>query len=309
MIYYIGADFGNGYTKVYNNDFEEKYFSGAKRDVISHDDSFIMNGTSYSMNEEMEFEEDKLASDRMYICSLYGMAKYLEAIKADASDVHKFRIGVGMPIEKFNKDTKAEYEKYYERCVTERCCVNGREYKIRIDFCICMAQGMAMFAGNKNVYVSDKRYTTLNFIDIGSGTIDIVTIKLKSGNIAGVKKESIEFGASRCIRDIQDSLASIGIRLAVDEIENAIEVDDIFIKDSDKVMGIIRNKVGEFASEVLSGIKNRNIEIKFPCVMGGAGSDMINDLISDEVNIIENQGQYCNARGYFHSIRKVVKKP
>lgn len=316
MIAYIGIDDGNFDTKSKNTTNPNGYTTHNElppmvKEYLKYD------GRYYVPNEDrFNYMEDKTASDRGLILSLFGIAKELIA-RADKSDsqiqeyitsVDRIVLGAGLPPLHWKKheEKKQYYYKYMKDGITFE--YKGFLFSFKLSFCEIYPQDYAAIITNaKDKWISEN--SVVYGCDIGGGTLDIV--KVVNGKPIMTQCMTENLGIIWMYKSIVSKVKlEHDVSVKTSDIENVLNGKRTLL--SDQVKTSIMREVQMWVDEKIIGTivqSGINLDTEVAVFIGG-GSLLLKPYITKNktikhIHFLSDQNAvHANAIGY----EKLVKQ-
>ena len=269
----IGVDHGNKQIKtVHCNPF----VSGLKQSVTRPFGQNVLRyqNTYYTLStERIPYRKDKTEDDRFFILTLFALAGEIEARGAYSSEVQRIQLAVGLPPAHFGVQAK-RFTVYFEGRGAISFQFHGKAYAIFIESATCFPQSFSAAAATIKGLASIPKVLV---VDIGGFTADYVCLRNGVPDMAAC--DSMESGVILLYNRIRTRAnAELDILLEENEIDHILRGED---KDATpKIVALIEQESQEFINDLLSGLRERMIELKSgKVVFLGGGAKLLLSLI------------------------------
>ena len=299
-------DYGRYLAKIRSGNTEEMMKVGVKKSLKKkNENDMYYNGAYYSISESCG-NIDPLSNDRMFISTLYAIAK----MAAGARKTGKVEVLVTLVvtiIQDLFSSQRKQYADYYARLKKMTTVTIGDvEVTIKMDDFIALPQGYIAFKPIKKL----KKYADHNKLAViyfGSTTTEITRLeKDDSGDLQVAFKRSIDKGYDELVDQCTSSLkienpsgkytandisAIIKSRKADTDIEKSVSYD-----------------VGDYIYEMLERFNKCGIDTDMPVVIGGGPTLSMEEYWREELNVIDCLGIYGNVDGMHFTVKAMKKE-
>ena len=304
----IGVDHGNGNIKtestVFPCGFVKQSVKPAKvfsKDIIRYRGNyFILTDTKFP------YKTDKTKDEDYFILTLFAIAKEAEIknLNLYGKDVI---LSVGLPPAHLEKSAD-RFRQYFERYASEGINFeyNGKNFSFYLKKLYVNPQNYAAVV----FYEQDtlKKYKTVYCIDIGDGTVDLITIK--SGVPDKQTIVSREIGIS-VMRDklINDVVNDFEYTLDNDIIDQVLLGEETVLPDS--VINRIKYETKEWSENIVNQLHPKVPDFRInPTIFSGGGAKLLKPFFekSELFGMTRYIEDICaNAKGY-SMIAKIQEK-
>ena len=291
----IAIDHGNRLCKGVHF---EPFVSGlAESDVQPYGkDVLKYRGKYYQLTDQrIPYHRDKTEDDRFFLLTLFGIAKEIEAQNAYYPGIIHVQLAVGLPPAHYG----AQYVSF-TRYFTGRGIVSftykKKPYSISIDDAACFPQSYAAAATIMQSLVSEPLALIL---DIGGMTADYLRVKRGEGDLSIC--DSLENGVIMLYNKIISK-----VRAEQDLLLSEDVIDAILLEQPGHSLGgvapLVRNLAQEFVNDLLSAMRERQLELRAgPVIFVGGGSILLKKEIERTGKVahpIFIEDICANAKGY-----------
>ncbi len=289
----IGVDQGNGNIKTRHCVFPCGYVKQeTKPSEIFAKHVIEYEGNFYSLvPSRLPYEIDKTKNENCKILTLFGTAMEIverEKIKKPDFDFHRDFKGfigkdiywaLGLPASHLEK-LKEPHLKYFleEARYGINFKYNGKSLSFHVKDIFIFPQGYAAIMIYKPELI--KKYSTVHCIDIGDGTVDLIT--LKNGIPDKSTMASRELGMSRLREQIIDAIINdYSMTLDGSTIEDILTPGREVLAP-DEVAARVRQEVGLWARRIVDQLHTKVPDFRFaPTVFCGGGSELLAPFLEE----------------------------
>ena len=291
----IAIDNGNRLVKGIH---VEPFISGLTESEVQPfgKDVLKYRGKYYQLSDQrIPYHRDKSEDPRFFVLTLFGIAKEIEALGAYTSDFTHIQLAVGLPPAHYG----AQYESF-TRFFTGRGAISftyqDKPYAICIDDVACFPQSYAA-AGTIRPALTSIPMALIR--DIGGMTADYWRIKTGEGDLPVC--DSMENGVIMLYKKI-----IARVRAEQDLLLSEEAIDAILLERPshglDSVAPLVRQMAKEFVADLLSAMRERQLELRaWPVVFAGGGSILLRKQIEASGKVARPlfvDDIRANARGY-----------
>lgn len=291
----IAADHGNKQMKLVRS---EPFISGlTESEVRPFGANVLKYGDKYYQisDQRIPYRRDKTEDDRFFILTLFGIANEIEATGAYAPCIMRVQLAVGLPPAHYG----SQYQKfigYFSRCGVISFSYRDKPYSILIDDVACYPQSYAAAASFLNSLVT---VPLALVVDIGGYTMDFIRIKKGEGDLAAC--DSLENGVIMLYNKITSK-----VRAAHDILLSELEIDAILsgqtVRGLDEVVPVVERCAREFVSDLLSALRERQLELRAgPVIFVGGGAILLKRYIEESGKVAHPlfvEDIRANVKGY-----------
>ena len=265
------------------------------RDILKY------GGSYYTLSaQRIPYQKDKTTDERFFILSLFAIAEEIEAQGAYTSGLMPIDLAIGLPPAHFGAQNKA-FVRYFKRKEPIYFSYRDKLYSILIRNVQCYPQAFAAAAMMLGELATVPRALIL---DAGGFTADYLL--LKNGRADLSTCDSLENGVILLYNRIR-SKASSDLDILLEE----SEIDRILCgEDQDaapEVIALAEREAQEFINDLLSGLRERMLELKSGKVIFlGGGATLLRRQIEASGKIgqaIFVEDINANAKGYEYLYR------
>lgn len=302
MNHIVAVDHGNKSIKTSCN---YKYATGytiSVNEPILKQDLLVYQGEYYSMSSErFPIMERKTEDERCFILTLPAIANAFSG-HADTKEPIDIILGVGLDISNYGK-YKKDFKEYFIRNNIE-FIFNESYFKINISDVFVFPQGYSGYITRFSEY---RTLPICNIVDIGSHTIDLLTVENGLLNIKSCV--CLKEGISKLFNEISQESQKIGFKIMDSQIENIILNRRVEFID-DEIINLVLAKVQAYTSDLLNRIYEYGFELKNPTVFHGGGALLLKDYIKNagRVKHAEFLNEFSNADGYLLLTQQALMK-
>ena len=296
----IAIDHGNKQIKTAHT---QPFTSGLiQSDTPGFGTDFLMyQGKYYTLTDQrIPYRRDKTEDERFFVLTLFAIAREVEAMGQYSSNLMRIQLAVGLPPAHFGMQTK-RFTGYFDGRGAITFQFRGKPYAVFIERIACFPQSFsAAVATVKNLTAIPKAVV----VDIGGFTADYVCLRNGVPDMAAC--DSMEYGVILLYNRIRARVnAELDILLDEDEIDRVLrgEGKDIALK----VKEVIEWEAQEFVNDLLSGLRERMIELKSgKLIFLGGGAMLLRRQIEasgkiGQATFVEDIN--ANAKGYEYLYR------
>ena len=266
------------------------------RDVLKY------GGSYYTLSaQRIPYQKDKTTDERFFILSLFAIAEEIEAQGAYTSGLMPIDLAIGLPPAHFGAQNKA-FVRYFKRKEPIYFSYRDKLYSILIRNVQCYPQAFAAAAMMLGELATVPRALIL---DVGGFTADYLL--LKNGRADLSTCDSLENGVILLYNRIR-SKASSDLDILLEE----TDVDAILLQGQgssygEEVAALVEYQAQEFVNDLLSGLRERMLELKSGRVIFlGGGANLLRRQIEasgkvGQATFVEDIN--ANAKGYAYLYR------
>ena len=265
------------------------------RDVLKY------GGSYYTLSaQRIPYQKDKTTDERFFILSLFAIAEEIEAQGAYTSGLMPIDLAIGLPPAHFGAQNKA-FVRYFKRKEPIYFSYRDKLYSILIRNVQCYPQAFAAAAMMLGELATVPRALIL---DVGGFTADYLL--LKNGRADLSTCYSLENGVILLYNRIRSKASSdLDILLEESEIDRILRGED---QDAaPEVIALAEREAQEFINDLLSGLRERMLELKSGKVIFlGGGATLLRRQIEASGKIgqaIFVEDINANAKGYEYLYR------
>ena len=265
------------------------------RDVLKY------GGSYYTLSaQRIPYQKDKTTDERFFILSLFAIAEEIEAQGAYTSGLMPIDLAIGLPPAHFGAQNKA-FVRYFKRKEPIYFSYRDKLYSILICNVQCYPQAFAAAAMILGELATVPRALIL---DVGGFTADYLL--LKNGRADLSTCDSLENGVILLYNRIRSKASSdLDILLEESEIDRILRGED---QDAvPEVIALAEREAQEFINDLLSGLRERMLELKSGKVIFlGGGATLLRRQIEASGKIgqaIFVEDINANAKGYEYLYR------
>jgi len=319
----IGADQGNGNIKTRNCVFPCGFVKQETRPSELFSKHVIeYKGSFYSLvPSRFPYEIDKTKNENCLILTLFGTAmEIVEREKKQKPDFDFNRdfkgfVGkdiywaLGLPASHLEK-MKEPHLKYFEEAARFgiNFKYNGKTFSFHVKDIFVFPQAYSAVMIYKPELI--KKYSTVHCIDIGDGTVDLIT--LKNGIPDKSTMASRELGMSRLREQIIDAVINdYSMTLDGSTIEDILTPGKDVVAP-DEIISRVRQEVGQWARKIVDQLHTKVPDFRFaPTVFCGGGAKLLAPFLLETkmfgmTEFIDDI--HANAVGYEEIARLYVKE-
>lgn len=303
----FGIDVGFGDVKVVGKGVQFKFPTAVcyANNGVEEDDEFFKRQKVYEFEGQKYLLGEEALINSFATRSLDFLIRYapLFVFKAfEIAKVDKGKVGVGLPLAFYKKDTKETFLKRFNNAV-----INGSKLDVNVKV---YPQGVGCYfdyvVNEKGDVVDDRANQTGFVLDIGFNTVDIVYFD-KGQPIRNHSGMFERFGISRVTTKLGDYIRSeLGINLTEQETK------DVFLKGYIKIYGdkrdlseVIRRYTEEYAYELIGIIRSKwenLLKRSDVFVIAGGGAYYLKGRMPSEYGkmvYFPDNPEFSNARGFY----------
>lgn len=271
----IAMDHGNKLIKLVRN---EPFISGlSESEVRPFGVNVLKYGDKYYQisDQRIPYRRDKSEDDRFFVLTLFGIANEIEVAGAYTPGIMRIQLAVGLPPAHYG----SQYQKfigYFSRRGVVSFSYQDKPYSILIDDVACYPQSYAAAASFLSSLVT---VPLALVVDIGGYTMDFIRINKGEGDLAAC--DSLENGVIMLYNKIMSK-----VRAAHDILLSEPEIDAILsgqtIRGLDGVAPVVERCAREFVSDLLSALRERQLELRAgPVIFVGGGAILLKRYIEE----------------------------
>ena len=258
--------------------------------VLQYRDKF------YQIAEQrIPYRRDKTEDDRFFVLTLFAIAQEIEAQDCYQQGVMRVQLAVGLPPAHYGTQNQI-FTRYFQNRGTVTFSYRGKPYGIFIDDVACYPQS---YAAAVTILPTLSAIPRAMVLDIGGYTADYLQIRNGAGDLSVC--DSLENGVILLYNRIISK-----VRSEQDILLSEQEIDACLLNRQMKLPGncaaAIERIAQEFVSDLLSGLRERQLELKsVPVVFVGGGSILLRRQIQQSGKVAQPlfvDDIRANARGY-----------
>ena len=313
----VGVDVGNSDTKTTNCTIPTGYEVTDRKPYMVTDKDYIMYGGKFytAVGERFYFEKDKTKSDKMYVLTLFAIAKEL-ALQlggrgTGVTEPITVHLGIGLPPTHMGRYAKT-YEEYYGE-KSGGGIVNvgydGSEISFKFGRVRAYPQGFAAIVAYEPGEDSVLRtYDTYRLIDVGGFTAD--KIAMQNGRPDVQRSFSLELGVNRFFEHVMPVVdRETGFTISYQSVEDVLRgraTDlDGWVKE------IIGKEAERWAWDMVRQFRQGGEDFaSYPTLFMGGGAMLFKEFLEGcpELGKIEFlSGTRRNAEAYRRLIQREVE--
>lgn len=264
-------------------------------------DALAYRGKYYTLTDQrIPYRRDKTEDERFFILTLFAIAHEIEAMEQYSGSLMRVQLAVGLPPAHFGVQAK-RFINYFNGRGAVAFQFKGKTYAIFIENTACFPQSFSAAAATVKNLASFPRALV---VDIGGFTADYV--RLRNGVPDMAACDSLENGVILLYNRIcAKANAELDILLEESEIDRILRSED---QDAaPEVIALAEREAQEFINDLLSGLRERMLELKSGKVifLGGGAT-----LLRRQIEASGKTGQAifvedinANAKGYEYLYR------
>lgn len=264
-------------------------------------DALAYRGKYYTLTDQrIPYRRDKTEDERFFILTLFAIAHEIEAMGQYSGSLMRVQLAVGLPPAHFGVQTK-RFINYFNGRGAVAFQFKGKPYAIFIENTACFPQSFSAAAATVKNLASFPRALV---VDIGGFTADYV--RLRNGVPDMAACDSLENGVILLYNRIcAKANAELDILLEESEIDRILRGED---QDAaPDVIALAEREAQEFINDLLSGLRERMLELKSGKVIFlGGGATLLRRQIETSGKIgqaIFVEDINANAKGYEYLYR------
>ena len=248
-------------------------------------DALAYRGKYYTLTDQrIPYRRDKTEDERFFILTLFAIAHEIEAMGQYSGSLMRVQLAVGLPPAHFGVQAK-RFINYFNGRGAVAFQFKGKPYAIFIENTACFPQSFSAAAATVKNLASFPRALV---VDIGGFTADYVRLRNGVPDMAAC-----------------DSLENGVILLEESEIDRILRSED---QDAaPEVIALAEREAQEFINDLLSGLRERMLELKSGKVIFlGGGATLLRRQIEASGKIgqaIFVEDINANAKGYEYLYR------
>lgn len=262
---------------------------------------YSYRGKYYTLTDQrIPYRRDKTEDERFFILTLFAIAHEIEAMEQYSGSLMRVQLAVGLPPAHFGVQAK-RFINYFNGRGAVAFQFKGKTYAIFIENTACFPQSFSAAAATVKNLASFPRALV---VDIGGFTADYV--RLRNGVPDMAACDSLENGVILLYNRIcAKANAELDILLEESEIDRILRSED---QDAaPEVIALAEREAQEFINDLLSGLRERMLELKSGKVifLGGGAT-----LLRRQIEASGKTGQAifvedinANAKGYEYLYR------
>lgn len=258
-------------------------------------------GKYYTLTDQrIPYRRDKTEDERFFILTLFAIAHEIEAMGQYSGSLMRVQLAVGLPPAHFGVQAK-RFINYFNGRGAVAFQFKGKPYAIFIENTACFPQSFSAAAATVKNLASFPRALV---VDIGGFTADYV--RLRNGVPDMAACDSLENGVILLYNRIcAKANAELDILLEESEIDRILRGED---QDAaPEVIALTEREAQEFINDLLSGLRERMLELKSGKVIFlGGGATLLRRQIEASGKIgqaIFVEDINANAKGYEYLYR------
>lgn len=278
--------------------FQYFEYTQDKKKVLKHDG---YRGKYYTLTDQrIPYRRDKTEDERFFILTLFAIAHEIEAMGQYSGSLMRVQLAVGLPPAHFGVQAK-RFINYFNGRGAVAFQFKGKPYAIFIENTACFPQSFSAAAATVKNLASFPRALV---VDIGGFTADYV--RLRNGVPDMAACDSLENGVILLYNRIcAKANAELDILLEESEIDRILRGED---QDAaPEVIALAEREAQEFINDLLSGLRERMLELKSGKVIFlGGGATLLRRQIEASGKIgqaIFVEDINANAKGYEYLYR------
>lgn len=291
----ISIDHGNKQIKLLRS---EPFVSGLRESEVRPYGADMLKymGKYYQVSDQrIPYRRDKTEDDRFFILSLFAIANEINAVGAYSPDMIRVQLAVGLPPAHYGSQSES-FTRYFTGRGVVSFVYQDRPYSVCIDDVACYPQA---YAAAVSVLPSLTSVPTALVVDIGGYTMDYLRIRKGRGDLSLC--DSLESGVIMLYNRITSQ-----IRAARDILLSEEDIDALLsgkpAPGLEEVATIAEKCAREFVSDILSALRERQLELRTaPVIFVGGGSILLKRFIEDSnkvANPIFVEDIRANVKGY-----------
>ena len=291
----IALDHGNKQCKLVRS---EPFISGlTESEVRPFGPDVLKYGDKYYQisDQRIPYRRDKTEDDRFFILTLFGIANEIEATNSYIPGIMQVQLAVGLPPAHYGAQNE-KFIQYFSRRGVVSFTYRGKPYSICIDDVACYPQSYAAAASMLQTLTT---VPLALVVDIGGYTMDYIRIKKGRGDLASC--DSLENGVIMLYNKIIAKVRAEQELLLSEEAIDAILLERPS-HGLDSVAPLVRQMAKEFVADLLSAMRERQLELRaWPVVFAGGGSILLRKQIEASGKVARPlfvDDIRANARGY-----------
>lgn len=276
----------------------QKYYELMRTDAP---ELLAYRGKYYTLTDQrIPYRRDKTEDERFFILTLFAIAHEIEAMGQYSGSLMRVQLAVGLPPAHFGVQAK-RFINYFNGRGAVAFQFKGKPYAIFIENTACFPQSFSAAAATVKNLASFPRALV---VDIGGFTADYV--RLRNGVPDMAACDSLENGVILLYNRIcAKANAELDILLEESEIDRILRGED---QDAaPDVIALAEREAQEFINDLLSGLRERMLELKSGKVIFlGGGATLLRRQIEASGKIgqaIFVEDINANAKGYEYLYR------
>jgi len=318
----LGVDLGNFDTKTQDTILPNGYTEHTILPSMAKEYLFY-NNKYYCPNEKrFNYMEDKTASERALILSLFGISKQLifrakqkkkkteQEIQEEIESVKEILLGIGLPLTHMSKGKEniAYFEKYLKPGISYEYC--GYQFSFCSLMVQCFPQNFAAIATNAEDEII-KGYKKFYAADLGGGTMDLLPFINGKPDVSGCTTDNV--GILYMYKHIAQSIKrDFNLTLKDEDIADVLTGQRSVISPDVKkeIKRLVRIWVDE---EIVNRLSQNgvNFETSFIIFFGGGAlllkSYLNSNLLLKNIHFLRNPVK-ANAKGYAIMVKKIYQE-
>lgn len=253
-------------------------------------------GKFYQLSEQrIPYRRDKTEDERYFVLTLFAIAREIEAANAYRPSTIPIQLAIGLPPAHFGAHCRP-FIRYFSDRGTINFSYRNRQYSVSISDVACYPQS---YAAAMTMYRELASVPRALILDIGGYTVDYLLIKNGVGDLTIC--DSLENGIITLYNKIISRARSEqDILLSEAEINTILSGD--YSGTPGEIVELTRRMTQEFISDLLSALRERQLEMKSGRIVFAGGGSM---LLSKEIrrsgkvaNPVFVDNIRANARGF-----------
>ena len=219
-------------------------------------DALAYRGKYYTLTDQrIPYRRDKTEDERFFILTLFAIAHEIEAMGQYSGSLMRVQLAVGLPPAHFGVQAK-RFINYFNGRGAVAFQFKGKPYAIFIENTACFPQSFSAAAATVKNLASFPRALV---VDIGGFTADYV--RLRNGVPDMAACDSLENGVILLYNRIcAKANAELDILLEESEIDRILRGEDP--DAAPEVIALAEREAQEFINDLLSGLRERMLELK-----------------------------------------------
>lgn len=253
-------------------------------------------GKYYTLTDQrIPYRRDKTDDERFFILSLFAIAYEIEISGQYADHLMKVELAIGLPPAHFGVQSK-KFTQYFLGRGAISFRFQGKNYGIFIDHVACFPQSYSAAIVAVKELMS---YPKALVLDIGGFTVDYVRL---CGGVPDMSAcDSLEGGVIVLYNRIKAR-----INAELDVLLDEAEIDCVLQGQTDGIEPAVAERIeretGEFVNDMLSGLRERMLELKVgKVIFVGGGAILLRRQIEASGKVgsaVFVEDISANARGY-----------
>lgn len=288
----LGIDVGNNDTKGSYISIPSGFAVQKRQGMALNNEYMIYNGKYYvSVNDRFPYVKDKTVDDHMYVLTLIGIVKDMEAMFTDLSpderrhriaDIKTVHLGVGLPPTHMSMLSQS-YVDYYRIMSGNKpiqITYNGNDYEFDFGKIKAYPQNYAAIATYQMPEDSLlKKYDTYRMVDIGGYTVDVVSMVPNTEGTGSKPDPKDSFSLELGINKFIESMIPIIDRETGLTLQRMVIVDILMGRPTaldDSVKSMVLDYAEDWTNDMLNTVANEGVNFKaYPTLFMGGGSMLL----------------------------------